>query len=66
MGLLGEQLHGAIKPEEIAKALQPLLKEFQANVAAAISTGLHSGLDRLNGAKIIVTIELPPPKATPA
>lgn len=65
MAFWGEVLSGAIKPEAISKALQPILKDAEANVAAAVSTGIQSGLDRLSGAKITITIDLPVAKAIP-
>ncbi len=65
MSFLGEILNGAIKPEQISAAIAPLLKDAEGAIAEGVSTAIHSGIDRLNGAKITITVEFPPAKAIP-
>ncbi len=71
MAFFGELLSGAIKPEEISRALQPILKDAEANIAAALSTAIEGGLDRIRGAKmtnvitVVTTFELPAARAIP-
>lgn len=68
---LGNLLSGAIKPEEISKAIQPILKDAEATIAEGVSTAIHSGMDRASGVKmknvitIETTFEFPPAKAIP-
>lgn len=42
--------------------MQPILKDLEEKIAVAVSAGLQNALDRIDGAKITVTVELPPPK----
>lgn len=65
MGFLGEILSGAIKPEEISKALQPVLRDAEAAIAAAVSTAIEGGIDRLDGVQITITVKFPVARATP-
>lgn len=46
--------------------LRPVITELEQTIAAAVSFAIQGGIDRINGAKITVTIEFPPAKAVVA
>ena len=52
--------------DELVLKSQPMIDKFQAAVTEAVNFALENALDRLSGAKITISIELPPAKAKPA
>jgi hypothetical protein len=52
--------------DEAAVKLQPMVDKVQAAITEGVNFALENALDRIAGAKITITIELPLAKATKA
>ena len=53
-----------IDPNDLAKALAPILDKTEQNIVAGVNKALQSAIDRLHGIKVTAEIDIPP-AATP-
>jgi hypothetical protein len=51
--------------DELVLKSQPMIDKLQAALTEALNFSAENLIDRLSGAKISITIELPPAKAKP-